>query len=610
MDFTKALKKFDRATRTLITERNLQYVCEDWKGQFAVNVDSQQAAKAFLEDLESGVAKDVPLEEHKKFWLKYTKPEDLTTLLALKDRLVDIGDRRYDGEFFTPLSYAKQAHDYLQEAFGEIYERHWWDMCCGTGNLTHHCPSEMHERLYLSTLNQEDVDIIVRSARFPNANVFALDFLNAEDYVIHLGNHKWLFILNPPYSAAPTVRDEHKEGVSDTRIGNEMRALKLGKAAQNLTAQFLYRIASIVKEHNTDVIIGMFTQPSFVTNPGFKPLYQQWRNVFGFKGGFCFHCSEFEGTTGEWPVLFTMWESQPNGKPVEVDVFEQRMLVGKKVFGGTENPMNKWVERPKNIIEYPPFTSAITVATQDKTINLTKLPEKAYGFAVYAGNDVMHSKQAFILSAPYANGSGWGITIDNFEESLVCVGSRAIIKGTWLNDRDQFSAPNTSHEKYFEFQDNLIAWLLFSNFNHSSSIECSFEGIDYDIKNHFFWRQGTVTSDWLFATKGVLWEESIAVIDYCDKLYDECQNLRHEGKADPKYQVHRADAGWYQIRKAFYSSASPYPELPPLYKQYKQLHKALTQKLIPYVYEMGVLPREVFFDKLKNSKNKRLHRLA
>jgi len=611
----------EQARKTEITASNFDTVFLHWRRMIPGHINTQTCAQAFFEDLQNkGVLHDshaiidlpntsisILKTDYLNFWTKHERPTNIGLIAAKKDRVIDLWSRRTDGEFFTPEFYASLGHQYIANNVRDnpYKDYAWWDMCCGTGNLTRDCPESMYERLYLSTLNQEDIDIVIDTS-YAGAVVFQHDFLNTDNTYEFLSKHKnWIFMLNPPYSASPTMRDEHKSGVSDTLVGEHMKNAQMNKAASNLTTQFLWKITKLIQKYDINVSICMYTQASFIMNPSYQAFYKEWCKVFNFVSGFCFHCSEFEGTTGEWPVLFSIWNNFGEAKPVVVDIFESRNVVGIKEFKSAEKPMNKWVRRPKNIVESVPFTSAITVATPDKTINLTKLPENALGFAVYAANDVMHSKQAYILSAPYANGSGWGITEDNFEQSLVAVASRAIIKGTWLNDKDQFCEPNIQHLEYEKFKNDIIIWLLFGNFNHSAGLDVMYDGKSHNIVNHFSWRSPSFTQQWMQSHS--FGQEAQDLIDYCNTLVAVLE--QYKDGASPQYQLHRPDAGWYQWRKALCGANSPNKTIEDMYKQYKKVHKQLTIALIPQIYALGILPQNNVVLQAKNSKQNRLHKM-
>lgn len=588
---------------TPINLHNFERVFEEWKQLAAPGHDTQTYVSTFFADLSEGSPTSPSVHNRADFWHGYEKVKDILSLVKHKDRLVELWSRRTEGEFFTPMFYASLGHEYLSTADPNIYESHWWDMCCGTGNLTKPCPEHTLNNLYLSTLNQEDADILAKNHP-SNTTIFAQDFLNTGfDYDFLKLSKNWVFILNPPYSASPTMRDEHKHGVASTLIGDMMRDKQLNKASSNLTTQFLWKILQIANQYEINITVGMFTQISFVMSPSYAKFYQEWLKTFGFVNGFCFHCSEFEGTTGEWPVVFSVWSTKVQNNRVFVDIYENRKIVGEKEFSTPEDTLSKWIDRPKNTKPSVPFTSAITVADPSKTINLTKLPESALGFAVFAANDVMHSKQSYILSAPYANGSGWGITAENFEDSMVAVGSRAIIKGTWLNDRDQFGVPDMSSAEYELFRNDMIVWLLFGNFNHSASLLVEYGGENVDIVNHMFWKPGRFAGDWLQDKE--FSQSAVDLMTFCNVLYDELQ--QYKSKAESKYQLDRWDAGWYQWRKALCGQNAPNKTIADMYTQYKKKHKLLTSVLIPQIYSLGILPQEIYFDKMKNSKQVRLH---
>jgi hypothetical protein len=58
------------------------------------------------------------------------------------DRITDESQRRFEGEFYTPLRFAKKAIHYLTDVTGKNWYRTGkykiWDMAAGTGNLEYH----------------------------------------------------------------------------------------------------------------------------------------------------------------------------------------------------------------------------------------------------------------------------------------------------------------------------------------------------------------------------------------------------------------------------------------------------------------------------------------
>ena len=136
-------------------------------------------------------------------------------------------------------------------------------MCCGVGNLeTKHSNPR---NVFMSTLDQPDVDVMAAAKTCRAATRFQYDYLNDDiaedgsiDYAItgkvpqnlrdaiaaaKVGRKKFLVLINPPYAEAGKGTGKgNKEGVSnENRISGEMR--QFGFAKRELFVQFLYRVA-------------------------------------------------------------------------------------------------------------------------------------------------------------------------------------------------------------------------------------------------------------------------------------------------------------------------------------------------------------------------------
>lgn len=342
-DFLSRLKSVGSPVKQVITRNNFEHVFRVWERLFGKDLDTQSAANAFIIDLcQEGVFVDssrgrvllrsdvgeeytlhVSVPQYEEFWSCYEIPpdnEEVSHIIARKDRMVAIQHRREAGEFFTNLDLAKKGHDYLVDAFGEeIYEGNWWNMAAGTGNLVYHCPP-MPGRLFVSTLNKEDVQTIKASGQNPEAEVFAYDFLNQRDDELPeklrkalQGGGPWTVLINPPYAAGTDMiasfgqEGAVKTGTSKTFVGNRMREDNLGHACQNVYSQFLYRVLQLSREYNLDLKLGVFSKGLWLSSTGFKKFREQWYNYFELCNGFCIHCGIFHQATGNWPVTYTTW---------------------------------------------------------------------------------------------------------------------------------------------------------------------------------------------------------------------------------------------------------------------------------------------------------------
>lgn len=120
-------------------------------------------------------------EGYRQFWAIYHKPpkeEHRNYLLERRDSLIPIDERSFKGAFYTPLHVVDKAYDLLSETLGNNWQQKYivWDMCCGVGNLEvkHSNP----RNVFMSTLDQADVDVIKASKTCVAATRFQYDYLN------------------------------------------------------------------------------------------------------------------------------------------------------------------------------------------------------------------------------------------------------------------------------------------------------------------------------------------------------------------------------------------------------------------------------------------------
>lgn len=236
---------------------------------------------------------------------KVTKPEKISRLTEIADRLIEDLDRRWSGDFWTPSIWAERAIDKLDEVLGQGWRDRYivWDASCGTCNLTR---DWIFPNLYLSTLHQSELDI---STQY-NTNAkgrFQFDFLNDDIDITPLLDPRFLdkmpqnlfedlkarkpilFLMNPPYAQANNAgaKGTSKAGVALTAVNRRMNKDKIGKCAQQLYAQFFWRIFMLKEQFLlNDVVIAMFTKPTFLTSDdSFAGLRKRLTDEFEYGGG-------------------------------------------------------------------------------------------------------------------------------------------------------------------------------------------------------------------------------------------------------------------------------------------------------------------------------------
>lgn len=215
-------------------------------------------------------------------------------------------EKRIEGEFFTPQIWVDEAHKFISKTIGEDWKEKFtvWDCACGKENLT---KGYNFNDLFVSTLNQEDIDEIDRK------NKFQFDFLNDDDISL-MKKENLLFFINPPYVTANSANSYKTNGKRNskqsTKINKLMLEYKMNKASSNLYTQFLYRIANI----ETSEYICIFCPEGFITKPSFKEFRKFFFSRFKFIDGFIFNANEFENITQNWAIGFFIFKRKKIGE--------------------------------------------------------------------------------------------------------------------------------------------------------------------------------------------------------------------------------------------------------------------------------------------------------
>ncbi|MCL2063155.1 MAG: hypothetical protein FWG98_02120 [Candidatus Cloacimonetes bacterium] len=400
---------------------------------------------------------------HRQFWTKYERPPlevYWDYIIDRRDLLVPQDIRERKGSFFTPQIWVELSQKYIADVFGEDWQENYyvWDCAAGTGNLLVGLTNKY--RIYASTIDQADVNVmherIKDGANLLEDHVFQFDFLNDsfDDLpkslrdVIKNEPEKLIIYINPPYAEATSgVRRSHKTGVS---VGNKIHDRyfsKMGKARNELFAQFLTRIYFELKGCK----IGEFSKQKALVGPNFK----DFRKFFfaEFKKGFVVPANSFDNVKGKFPIGFKIWDTK-DGKHFENAVFDiysaDGSFQGQKEY--TDGPeclyINDWIK-----------------IFRDKS-NIS------IGNLCYVGNDFQHATKIQICSTEkkiIAHDVVLNINQNNLISAAVYFTVRKAIPATWLNDRDQFLFPNDGLKEDIEFQTDCLTFTLFHNSNNISS---------------------------------------------------------------------------------------------------------------------------------------------
>lgn len=287
-------------------------------------------------------------------------------------------------------------------------------------------------------------------------------------------------------------------------------------------------------------------------------------------------------------------------------------IIGKKTLYNLDNSYaaSDWVlpiQKYKKV-NVVPLTSGVKIGNNPDA----KMNEGYLGGLVNCGNNVKQNAQVVaILNSRFNDKCTKVVDImpENFTKALSLFSTRKLVMPNWINDKDEYLAPDETHPDYVNF---INECLIFSTF-HIHSNSASLRNMDYkkkkwDIKNEFFWLSkqeiadlaqknnnkdcydDAISSDERFVYKYLqnvtLSPEAQAVLDYANKLVHESFKYREQFNKDhPEYQINNWDCGYYQL-KALWKEY-----MPEEFAEFRSLYNKLADKMRPMVYELGFLKK-------------------
>jgi len=660
-EFIAAVKsaiKSGEIIRAQITPDNLKQVFDKWVemiGREIVGVAEEKYALLFFADImHDGIASthanlpaallhkdNAPVfnldgknyelsnkEGYRQFWAIYHKPpkqEYRDYLLERRDSLIPLDERSFKGAYYTPLAVVDKAYDKLSETLGKNWQKDYivWDMCCGVGNLE--VKHSNHRKIFMSTLDQADIDVMKATKTCVAAQRFQYDYLNDDitddgkiDYSLTnkvplelrqaiSDGKKILVLINPPYAEASnrnylaedvTGIENKKTGVAKTKMSVHMD--RYGKAKNELFTQFLARIAAEIPT----ATVATFSTMKYVNAPNFEKFREVWSAEY--LGGFVVHNKAFDGMIGKFPIGFLIWKTNhtlPKRRiisEVMVEIFDKNTKpIGEKLFYSLSNDtlLNAWLERPKaNKQEVLPIKNTFSPVTANPRARFWS--DNAIAYMHCAGNDPQQTEQLTTLySSIFGNGHGFYLTPQNLWQAAIIFSARRLIKPTWLNDRDQFLQPTQPLSD--EFKNDCLIWMLFNRCNKSASAnDLEWNDKKWSIVNHFIpFTESEVGSPDRFESDFMvqyladknLSSEAKAVLDAGRELWKAYFSATDIYSVREELKLNRPDVGWYQVRKALEARNSSGDFIPVSFDEFKKCYEKLSNKLQPQVFELGFL---------------------
>ena len=661
IDTVKAAIKSGEIIRTQITPDNLKQVFDRWVdmiGREITGVTEDEYALLFFADvmsdgtvsthehlsaelihrngrpaflLEGRVCNLGSLDGYHRFWAIYDRPpkaEYRNYLLERRDSLIPYDERAFKGAFYTPLHIVDKAYDLLNSVLGANWQRDYivWDMCCGVGNLeTKHANPR---NVFMSTLDQPDVDVMAAAKTCRAATRFQYDYLNddiADDGSIDYslsgkipqnlcdaiaaakeGKKKFLVLINPPYAEATNADNtakgskiENKTGVAKTRWA-KCGMSRYGRCSNELFAQFFTRITTELP----NAVLASFSTLKYVNSQTFETFRKEWSAKY--LGGFVVHSKAFDGLKGDFPIGFLVWQTGTGAFPssISCEVLDKTgKAIGEKTFYNIPNDqlLTNWITRPKpSDTLCVPLTNAIEPPKSARRDQRgTKWSDGAIGFLCTGTNDMQNTNYVYVLSSGASRGHGLFVNEDNISCAAIVFAVEHLISHTWVNHNDQFLIP--SGELPEEFKLDCLVYMLFHGKNLTASAnDLEWNGKKWSIVNYFIpFTEDEVDapdrfeSDFMvrYLAGRSLSQEADAVLaagreiwrEYFKRLSSIGYDIRE------KFKLNRADVGWYQIRQSLKAYGESAEGRPTDFSAFESAYASLSAKLRPQVYSLGFL---------------------
>jgi hypothetical protein len=216
-----------------------------------------------------------------------------------------------------------------------------------------------------------------------------------------------------------------------------------------------------------------------------------------------------------------------------------------------------------------------------------------------------------LYSMPFASAHGLPVLKENFTRCTALFTARKLIEGNWINDKDEYLAPNETHPDYTRFEADSIVYSLFHNSSNQTSMrQVTYKGKLYDIPNEFFWMSRDTMmnlanenhDDFMFNDARTskeryaftllkkpeiaqnLSETAKQLLSMATEMTIKSMKYRTLFESDhPDYHIHTWDAGYYQLKNLWKEY------LPEDFKRFRDMFKQFGNELRPLVYELGFL---------------------
>ena len=446
------------------------------------------------------------IDAYVAFWRRYKRPpkrEYWDFIVSRLDLLVPQDVRERKGSFFTPAIWVEKSQQYLAAALGENWqENHYvWDCCAGTGNLLAGLTNKY--RIWASTLDQQDVDVmrerIKNGANLLDSHVFRFDFLNdpfdklpqgLKDIIADPEKCRRLVIyINPPYAEAGDAKQRAGTGQNKSGVSFESAAYRQAKpiiktGGRELFALFLFRIFKEIP----GCMVGQFSTLKHVQAPNFAPF----RDLFRAELLKCFMvpADTFDNVKGKFPIGFFVWRLKDVAYATgSLGVLEIGRKSGKAPELQDSRPPSSesnsssgvFTEATADVYDRDgEFIGTHLISSYANDRNVIEWLRRHYdrqgeriAYLRMNGTNVQNNLGIYLASSLSPNDLHnhfyAEVTKRNVLAMSVYLAIRTAIEATWQNDREQYLVPNEAYDADDGFQVDCLVYALFSGQNRVKS---------------------------------------------------------------------------------------------------------------------------------------------
>jgi len=406
----------------------------------------------------------------------------------------DESGRKAAGEFFTPEIWCVEGRTYFDKYIPDWHQYNVWDASCGSGNLMR-TSGHPTDKLFLSTLQEDDVELVKNTPEYEGAEVFQCDFLNGIDYdkynagfvnnlperlqSIIKNDEPLIIYMNPPYKSGMALQ---------TEVGRHMNDVGMSRPAYDMFYQFCWRVMNIVEMYELKNCYFSFFGPlQMFTGASPGVLVEYFEHVFEFIDGMCLSAQEFSDTSSSisWGIGCSLWKSR-GGYVYNVEhkdvLLEKKYIIesgigceGKILYEQPREKLSAWVE-PRDVMYYkeaPLMTSHLTFkggeVFEKVAYGSGKMDTDALGTLMIGNTLTRSASQSAVLSMPttiqYVS-----INEENFWRCVSSYTFRRVVEVDWSLTKKEISAPNTNIEGYDVWVRNALVLFLFEYKSMMSSL--------------------------------------------------------------------------------------------------------------------------------------------